>query len=315
VVVNRHWAALFGRGLVPTVDDFGFQGQPPSHPELLDWLAVEFQARDVSVRRDADRETALPGESSAPQTSSQTVHSWDLKRLHRLIVTSATYRQASYVTSELLERDPENVWLARSARLRLEAELVRDAALAASGLLVPKMGGPPVRPPQPEGVTETAYGKPKWDASTGPDRYRRSLYTFLKRTAPFAMYAVFDAPSGEACTARRDVSNTPLQALTLLNDVVFLEAAQTLGRELASRDGSDEERVREAMYRVLTRRPDDEELARLTAFVAAQRERFSQADVDPTVLAGRGTDNPAEHAAWTALARALLSVDEAIVRE
>ncbi|HEX6984520.1 MAG TPA: DUF1553 domain-containing protein [Planctomycetaceae bacterium] len=293
VVVNREWAAFFGRGVVPTVQDFGFQGETPSHPELLDWLAVEFMGS---------------GESGTGHGQ------WSLKRLHRLIVTSATYRQASDVSPDLIARDPQNVLLARGPRLRLEAEQIRDAALASAGLLAPKLGGPPVRPPQPEGVTEAAYGSPKWNASTGEDRYRRSLYTFLKRTAPFAMYSVFDAPSGEACTAKRDVSNTALQSLTLLNDEMFLEAARALGRDLASREGTDADRAADAFRRVLTRPPDADETARLVAFVVAQRSRFASGELDPALLAGPGDGDAAERAVWTALARALLSLDEAITR-
>ncbi|HJT30849.1 MAG TPA: PSD1 and planctomycete cytochrome C domain-containing protein, partial [Pirellulales bacterium] len=170
VAVNRQWAVLFGRGLVSTTEDFGLQGAIPSHPELLDWLAVEFIERG-----------------------------WSLKSLHRQIVTSATYQQSSRVTPELLAKDPDNRLLARAGRLRLDAELIRDSALRSSGLLSEKMGGPGVYPPQPAGVTEFAYGKPAWTTSAGEDRWRRSLYTFQKRTAPFAMFAAFDAPGGEAC--------------------------------------------------------------------------------------------------------------------
>lgn len=307
VVVNRHWAALFGRGIVPTVQDFGFQGEPPSHPQLLDWLAVEFMDSG-----------------------------WNVKHIHRLIVTSATYRQSSSwragvvnppshlnssedsVLGELtLPRspvDPQNVLLARGSRLRLEAELIRDAALAASGLLAPKLGGPPVRPPQPAGVTEAAYGSPAWNADTGEDRYRRSLYTFVKRTAPFAMYTVFDAPSGESCTAKRDVSNTALQSLTLLNDEMFLEAAKALGDDLASRDGSDAEKATHAFRLLLTRPPDETETARLVEFVETQRKRFASGELDPKAFVGAEPGNAVERAVWTALARALLSLDEAITR-
>ncbi|MCA9219498.1 MAG: PSD1 domain-containing protein, partial [Planctomycetales bacterium] len=173
VVVNRAWAAFFGLGLVRTVEDFGFQGAAPSHPELLDYLAVELME-----------------------------DGWSMKRLHKRIVMSATYRQASRVTPELLELDPENVWLARGPRVRLDGEMIRDAALRASGLLSPKLGGPSVFPPQPPGVTtEGTYGKLNWNPSTGEDRYRRGLYTFSKRTAPFAMFTTFDGPTGEACLA------------------------------------------------------------------------------------------------------------------
>ncbi len=285
VTVNREWAAFFGYGLVRTLGDFGFQGEAPTHPELLDWLAVEFMREG-----------------------------WSLKRLHKLIVTSATYRQASRATPELLARDSENRLLARGPRFRLEVEIIRDSALRVSGLLSGKMGGPSVRPPQPDGVTEAAYGNSKWTADAGEDRYRRSLYTFAKRTAPFALYNNFDAPTGEACSARREISNTPLQALALLNDVVFLEAARALGGKLAVDEGSIEDRVSIAFRRCFTRPPTDEEVALLAKFWAAQKERFINGELDAKALAGEGPGEMNERAAWTALARALLNLDEAITR-
>ena len=191
VTMNRQWQTFFGRGLVQTTEDFGYQGSPPTHPDLLDWLAIEFLRQN-----------------------------WSMKAMHRLIATSATYRQSSEVTPQALAKDPENKLLSRAPRVRLEAELVRDTELKAAGLLTEKIGGPSVFPPQPASVTtEGTYGGLSWNVSTGPDRYRRGLYTFTKRTAPFAMLSTFDAPSGEACVARREVTNTPLQALTLLNDV------------------------------------------------------------------------------------------------
>lgn len=283
VVVNRAWAAFFGRGLVRTADDFGFQGDAPTHPGLLDWLAVEFMKQG-----------------------------WSMKKLHRLIVTSAAYRQASSVTPEHLARDPENKLLARFPRKRLDAEIVRDSLLRASGLLSLKMGGPPVRPPQVEGVSEVAYGSPRWDASAGDDRYRRSLYTFVKRTAPFAFYNTFDGPTGEQCIAHRDVSNTPLQALTLLNDIVIVEAAQALGKTLATRGGTDDDRLAEACRRLLSRAPRAGELPRLRDFVNAQRQRFTTGELDPRAFAGPDAD--AERAAWTALVRALFNLDETVTK-
>ncbi|HSH95489.1 MAG TPA: DUF1549 and DUF1553 domain-containing protein, partial [Roseimicrobium sp.] len=286
VTVNRQWAAFFGRGLVRTTEDFGFQGELPTHPELLDWLAVEFMNQG-----------------------------WSLKKLHKLVVMSAIYRQSSATTDKQLSKDAENRWLSRGPRLRLEAELVRDSALKAAGLLTEKIGGPSVFPPQPAGVTtEGAYGKLDWVTSTGADRYRRGLYTFSKRTAPYAMYTTFDAPSGEACVARRDVSNTPLQALTLLNDTVFLETAQALGRTVAVREGSVEERVQWLFRRCLTRPASKEELKKLSAFVIAQQARFTTGGTDPKQLAGEGTGDAAARAAWTALARVLLNLDESITR-
>jgi hypothetical protein len=285
VTVNRQWQAFFARGLVRTTEDFGFQGEPPTHPELLDWLAVEFMKRG-----------------------------WSLKDLHKLIVMSATYQQSSGVTPELLAKDSENRLLARGPHVRLEAELIRDAALRASGLLSAKMGGPSVYPPQPAGVTEVAYGGPGWPTSEGEDRHRRSIYTFMKRTAPFAMFNTFDAPTGESCVARRDVSNTPLQALTLLNDVLFVEVSQAMGRTLATQEGSVEARIRHAFRRCLTRPPSAEEVAVLAKFFEMQKQRFASHDLDAKNIAGDGLGDLLERAAWTALARAILNLDETITK-
>ncbi len=286
VTMNRQWAAFFGRGLVKTQEDFGFQGEAPTHPELLDWLAVEFVNRG-----------------------------WSMKAMHRLIVTSATYRQASRVTSEHLARDPQNRWLARGPRFRIDAELVRDAALKISGLFSPKLGGPSVFPPQPPGVSsEGAYGSLTWNVSTGPDRYRRGLYTFAKRTTPYAMFNTFDSPSGEACVARREISNTPLQALTLMNDTVFWEAAQALGTLVAARPGSTEERIDYLFRRCLVRPPAPGELKMLIEFFAAQHDRLSKKELDPATIAASGDGDPLEPAAWTLVARALLNLDETITK-
>nr|MCS5630292.1 PSD1 and planctomycete cytochrome C domain-containing protein [Pirellulaceae bacterium] len=205
VVANRNWQAFFGEGIVRTLDDFGFQGQPPSHPQLLDHLASSLVAND-----------------------------WSIKWLHKYIVTSATYQQSSVVDADEYKQDPSNQWLSRFPRSRIDAEIIRDASLLSAGILSDKMFGPPVKPPQPAGITETAYGSPKWVSSNGEDRYRRSIYTKVKRTAPFAMGLTFDAPSGEYCTARRDKSNTALQALTLLNDVMFMEISQSTALQLTN---------------------------------------------------------------------------------
>lgn len=256
VVANRQWAAFFGTGIVKTLDDFGMQGELPSHPELLDWLAVEFMDRG-----------------------------WSRKQLHRLIVTSATYKQDSAVhESTGSERD-----LARFVRVRLEAEIIRDAALKASGLLSGKMYGAPVRPPQPAGAVGTNYRKSKWPASKGEDRFRRSLYTYQLRTAPFAMALTFDAGSGEACVAKRDVSNTPLQALTLLNDPMFMEISKAFGESLAKLEGDVDAKLTEGFRRVLTRPPGEGELDALRKFHA-------------------------KHEDWGAVARVLLCLDETITK-
>lgn len=287
VTVNRQWAAFFGKGIVTTLEDFGYQGQPPTHPELLDWLAIEFEKRN-----------------------------WSMKQLHRLIVTSATYRQSSIVQPSAKAKDPQNRLLAYFPRTRMEAELIRDNALATCGLLSHKIGGPSVFPPQNPGVTtDGTFGGMQWNVSAGEDRYRRGLYTFSKRTAPYAIFASFDAPSGEACVARREVSNTPLQALTLLNNEVFLEAAQTLGRKMAAEKGTLEERIAALFRRCLTRNPDGGETRLMSAYFEAQKRRFDNKELDPKALAGAGEGDVNERAAWTALARTLLNLDEFVTKQ
>jgi hypothetical protein len=286
VTVNRHWQAFFGRGIVKTLEDFGYQSDPPSHPDLLDWLAVTFM-------HDLD---------------------WSQKKLHRLIVTSATYRQASTVAPDLAARDPDNVLLARGPRVRLEAEVIRDSMLAAAGLLSTKMGGPGVRPPQPEGVTEVAYGSPKWPVSQGEDRHRRSIYTFQKRTAPFAMATTFDGPTGEACLVRREVSNSPLQALTLLNDPMFVEVARALGAAAMQAGPDDATRLEGLGRRLLSRGFDADETAALAAYLAAQRQRLAAGELDAAKLTGEAGPDAAERAAWMLVARAAMNLDEAIVK-
>ena len=202
VVANRYWEALFGHGLVATSEDFGSQGQPPTHPELLDWLAVKFMDSG-----------------------------WDRRALIRTMVTSAVYRQSSQVAGDAAKLDPDNRWLARGPRVRLSAEMIRDQALAVSGLLSSKMYGPPVRPPQPNlGLTAAFGGSTDWKTSEGGDRYRRAIYTSWRRSNPYPSMATFDAPNREVCTLRRNVTNTPLQSLVTLNDPVYVEAAQALAR-------------------------------------------------------------------------------------
>ncbi|HEX3725127.1 MAG TPA: PSD1 and planctomycete cytochrome C domain-containing protein [Pirellulales bacterium] len=287
VTVNRHWATLFGRGIVRTTEDFGYQGDPPTHAELLDWLAVDF------VRQ-----------------------GWSVKKLHRLIVTSATYRQSSRATSAALERDPQNKLLARAPRVRLDAELVRDAALRSSGLLSDVIGGPSVFPPQPAGVaSEGTYGPLTWKPSEGADRFRRGLYTFAKRTSPFAMLTTFDAPSGEACLARREISNTPLQSLTLLNDTVFVEAAQALGNELAGRATSIDERVDELFKRCVSRAPIASEHDLIVRFYHAQHERLMRHEIDAAAIATGSAGDVMARAAWILTARAMMNLDETITKE
>lgn len=290
VTVNRAWQELFGRGLVATSEDFGSQGEKPSHPELLDWLASEL----------------LEG-------------GWSVKRLHRLIVTSATYRQSSRARPELAQRDPENTLLARQSRLRLSAELVRDAALAAGGLLNTSVGGRSVRPPQPAGVAELGYaGSVKWKESQGPDRYRRGLYIHFQRTTPYPQLMLFDAPDSNVACSRRRRSNTPLQALNLLNDPVFFEAAQALAvRELASPDGDFKRRLARLYQLTLAREPGAAEQERLARFFNQQFELFRKDPKSAGALLAvklEGVD-PAAAAAWVGVSRVLLNLDEFITRE
>lgn len=289
VIVNRAWADFFGTGIVKTVEDFGFQGDPPSHPELLDWLAVTF--------RDTD--------------------GWSLKDLHRRIVSSSVYRQTSTTNPEATNKDPNNRLLSYLPRTRLDAEIIRDNMLKISGVLNRKMGGPSVRPPQPSGVTELAYGSKKWTADKGDNRYRRSLYTYMKRTAPFAMYATFDAPSGESCIAARNRSNSPLQALTILNDVMVLELAKVAGERFTRFDA--DRRVNELFRYALTRDPTEDELKILSDYWQSQRQRFEASPELTKQLTATDSSRKetlsGEQAATIALARAIFGLDEFLTRE
>lgn len=285
-IVNRIWQGYFGVGLVETAEDLGTQAPDPSHPALLDWLAVELMDND-----------------------------WSLKHIHRLITTSQTYRQSAKVTPELLERDPKNRWLARFPRLRVEGEIVRDIALASSGLLSRKMGGPPVYPPAPEFLflPPASYGPKRWNVEQDEDRYRRGIYTFRYRSVPYPQLDAFDTPNGDAACIRRDRSNTPLQALTTLNETTFLEAAQALASLALEKGGStDADRIDYAFRRVLTRKPAEAETAELLAMLEKQRGRFGSGDLDAEKLVG---EDSAELAAWTTVSRVLLNLDEAITKE
>ena len=286
VVVNRAWAAFFGQGIVKTVDDFGYQGSLPSHPELLDWLAADFVEKG-----------------------------WSMKKLHRLIVTSAAYQQsADHGSSDAQSIDPQNILLSHSPRVRLEAEIIRDSMLKAAGILNPQIGGPSVYPPQPESVTEAAYGRFQWKPSTGADRYRRSLYTFSKRTAPFALFTTFDGPTGEACLVKRETSNSALQALTTMNDIIVTEAAQALGKLIANHPGSDVEKLRLLYLRVLARQPDATELGLTSQFVEHQRTRLQKGELNATTITGSKTADDRQAAIWTLAARALFNLDEFITK-
>jgi hypothetical protein len=307
VTVNRAWQMMFGCGLVETADNFGTQGARPTHPELLDWLAREF----VNSTKPTDRGPwALPGSP------------WDYKRLLKLIALSATYRQSSKAAPELLARDPHNELLARGPVKRLTAEMLRDQALAASGLLVEKLGGPSVKPYQPAGLwEEIAMGRPRYDQGKGDDLYRRSLYTFWKRTVPPPSMVTFDAADRSVCSVKRQSTSTPLQALVLLNDVQFVEAARFVGQRVLKEGGrTPEERVCFAFRLITGRTPTDRERAVLLKLYAEQKAAF---EADPEAakkllaVGERKADPtlpPADLAAATVLANVLFSHDEAVNR-
>ncbi|MBI1841783.1 MAG: DUF1553 domain-containing protein [Verrucomicrobia bacterium] len=296
VLVNRVWQQYFGQGLVPTVEDLGTRSETPSHPELLDWLATEFMRRG-----------------------------WSFKELHRLIVGSTTYRQSSRARAELLGRDPYNRLLARGARTRVDAESVQDIALSASGLLNPKVGGPSVFPPLPDGVMQLSYGPIPWNTSEGEDRYRRAMYTFWKRSVPYPALTTFDAPSAEQSCVRRVRSNTPLQALVTLNEPTFQQAARWLGwRALRDGGSTDEARLDHAFRLCVSRQPDELERAALLRLLASSRAEFEQAGRDAATVAFSDPKNPPpmppsatvrDLAAWTTVSRALLNLDETITKE
>ncbi len=293
VAVNRYWSALFGTGLVETEEDFGTQGEMPSHPELLDWLATEY------VRL-----------------------GWDTKALLKLLVTSAAYRQSPKVTPEKLAKDPRNRLLSRGPRFRLEAEMVRDQALALSGLLSRKMHGPSVYPPQPPGLWQAAFnGERTWATSQGEDRHRRGLYTFWRRTVPYPSLATFDATSRETCTVRRIRTNTPLQAFVTLNDPVYVECAQALARRIVKEGGTTtEERARFGLQLCLCRPPRTEQVQQVMELFQTEREHYRKDTKAALALATEplgplpaGLD-AAELAAWTVVANVLLNMDAVLMK-
>lgn len=296
VVVNRYWQRFFGTGLVKTAEDFGSQGDWPSHPQLLDWLAVEF------------RESG-----------------WNVKQMQKLIAMSHTYRQSSHATPDAFKRDPENRLLARGPRFRLDAEMLRDYALATSGLLVEQIGGASVKPYQPGGLWEavgyTSSNTANFMQDSGNDLYRRSMYTFWKRTSPPPSMATFDAPTREACTVRRPRTNTPLQALVLMNDTQYVEAARHFGERIVKEGGeSDEDRLTFG-FRVTTgRHPKPRELDVLNTVLSRYRQQYEEETEAATKLLAVGdspattTDNPAEQAAWTMIGSLLMNLDEAITK-
>jgi hypothetical protein len=291
VTVNRLWQMSFGSGLVKTAEDFGVQGEPPSHPLLLDWLARELIERG-----------------------------WDVKEMRRLIVTSATYRQSSSVAPQVLAADPENRLLARAPRFRLPAEMLRDQALLAGGLLVEQIGGPSVRPYQPVGLWEE-LSNDKYEQDHGDKLYRRGLYTFWKRTIPFPAMALFDAPNRETCQVREERTNTPLQALTLLNETGFVEASRALAERVMHEAGAaPDDRLARAFRIVTSRKPRAAEQAVLLAGFQRHFEHFQQHPQAAEKLlnvgeqsADQSLDAP-ELAAYTAVANMLFNLDEAITQ-
>ncbi len=296
VVINRDWQKFFGRGLVETEDDFGTQGTPPTHPELLDLLAIEFVGASPKSKVQGPRSNNATLDFG-PWTLDRC---WDVKRMHRKMLTSSTYRQSSRVRGDLSAVDPQNKLLGRQSRLRLDAEIVRDVALSASGLLTRRLGGPSVFPPQPEGVFDFTQDPKPWKAATGGDRYRRGMYTHFWRSSPYPMLLAFDAPSGNVTCTRRIRSNTPLQSLTLANDQAFFECAQAMAERVfgeAPPNGAG--RVRHAFRLCLSREPSAAEVAQL-ADLAAAEEASSPASPG---------------AAWTRVCRVLLNLDETITRE
>jgi hypothetical protein len=298
VFVNRIWQAYFGIGVVSTSEDFGTQAEVPSHPDLLDWLACEFMERG-----------------------------WSVKHIHRLIVNSATYRQSSKFTPALHEHDPDNRLLARGPRFRVEGEIVRDIALAVSGLLNPKIGGRSVMPPAPEFLFQppASYAPFPWKDEVGAEKYRRAIYTFRRRSTPYPALQTFDVPNADISCVRRLRSNSPLQALVSLNEPIFVECAQNLARETLKDGGkSDAERVTYAFRRALSRPPTAAEQRELVALLEKQTRRLAEGWVNPNEVATgeskvpanlpEGT-TPTELAAYTVVSRVLLNLDETITKE
>ena len=289
VAVNRFWARLFGKGLVPTEEDFGTQGEMPTHPELLDWMADVF-------RSDLD---------------------WDMKKLIRLMVTSSTYRQSAHVTGHSLAADPTNDYYSRMSRFRLSAEVVRDQALAVSGLLTRKLRGPSVYPPQPDGLWRAAFnGQRNWATDEGEDRFRRGIYTFLRRSIPYPSMSTFDAPSREICTLRRIPTNTPLQAFVTMNDPAFVEMSQGFAARILVEGGETvEERIRFALQTALSKPAEGDQVNILVELYKSEMEHYTNASEDAEKLLGRFKSwipdgvSKGEAAAWVVIANVILNLD------
>ncbi|MBC8117795.1 MAG: DUF1553 domain-containing protein [Candidatus Saccharimonas sp.] len=320
VTVNRWWAELFGRGLVSTVEDFGIKGEPATHPELLDWLAAEFVGSAELGARSAKREESRTPAPSVPRPASPAPR-FEMKRMLRHITTSATYRQSSRVTPELLAKDDQNRLLARGPRFRLDAETIRDQALAVAGLLSDKQFGAPVRPYQPGGLWTKVGGTPlEYNVSPGEDRYRRGVYVVWKRASPYPSFVNFDATARLACTVKRSRSNTPLQALTLLNDPVYVEAAFGVARQVLDEapSASTEERLHTMFERCLSRLPTNHEATVLRKLFDDQVASLRQDEQRTRQFVGEmvppKSASLAEFAAWQAVATVLLNLDETITK-
>ncbi len=295
VIVNRIWHEIFGRGIVATLEDFGVKGEPPTHPELLDTLAVDFMEQG-----------------------------WSLKRLIREIVLSRTYQQSARVSADNRARDPDNRWLARGPRLRLEAEAIRDNALAIAGLISLEKGGPSIRPPQPEGLwTKVGGEKYRYEVSPGEQQYRRGLYVVLKRGSPYPAFTTFDTTSRMTCLVKRPRSNTPLQALVLLNDEVFAGAALAFAQRILQESPSAEPatQLQYAFQLALARPPTAAERDVLLRLLAAERQAFAADPGQAAAVLKQSAglvDLDAEHqqtrAAWSAVAAAILNLDETITK-
>jgi hypothetical protein len=317
--VNRIWQEYFGIGIVATPEDFGMQGELPSHPDLLDWLACEFTQPTTT--------TIESSPNSGGAASAALPSSWSIKHIQRLIVTSASYRQSSKIESDILTRDPYNRFVARGPRQRVEGEIIHDIALAAGGLLNDQVGGRPAMPPAPAFLFQppSSYGPFPWIDDTGPEKYRRAVYTFRRRSTPFPMLQTFDVPNGESSCIRRLRTNSPLQALVSLNEPMFVECAQALARKTWQEGGkTDEERLTYAFRRVLARKPTDGEKKELLALLEKERNRFAEGWLNSTEVATGKSDpaadlppgaTPTQLAAWTVVSRVLLNLDETITKE
>jgi hypothetical protein len=324
VIVNRVWQAYFGQGLFTTPEDIGTRVEPPSHPELLDWLAVEFMEPSIPVGAEVTR---LKSSSAQHREGDQSLltsapTAWSFKHLHRVIVNSATYKRSSRTTPDLLERDAYNRLLARGPRFRVEAEIVQDIALSVSGLLNPKIGGPSVYPPIPGSVADQVYGGFRWPETQGEDRYRRGMYTFWKRALPFPALLAFDAPTADTSCTRRIRSNTPLQALVTLNERTYVEAAQAMGLRVMKEGGADNRSRASYAFRLATgRAPTERELKSLLNFWEEQYRHFEDRSAAALQVAlASSTNVPPDvniHkvAAWAMVSRAILNLDETITKE